>query len=61
MTDRPLAERTRGAGADDAARLVRAHAERLPAIAEHDAFAALFDRYADAKVVLLGEATHGTS
>ena len=61
MTDRPLAERTRGAGADDAARLVRAHAERLPAIAEHDAFGALFDRYADAKVVLLGEATHGTS
>ena len=61
MTDRPLAERTRGAGVDDAARLVRAHAERLPAIAEHDAFAALFDRYADAKVVLLGEATHGTS
>ena len=38
MTDRPLAERTRGAGADDAARLVRAHAERLPAIAEHDGF-----------------------
>src|SRR4051794_18167950 len=61
MTDRPAAERARTSGGDDAARIVHAHAERLPAIAEHDAFGALFDRYADAKVVLLGEATHGTS
>jgi erythromycin esterase-like protein len=61
MTDRRLAERSRPSGTEDAARIVRAHAERLPAIAEHDAFGALFDRYADAKVVLLGEATHGTS
>ena len=35
-------------------------AEPLPAI-EDPAFAALFDRYADARVVLLGEASHGTS
>src|SRR5919112_2156612 len=61
MTDRPVAERASASGIDDAVRLVRAHAERLPPIAEHDAFGALFDRYADAKVVLLGEATHGTS
>src|SRR5919112_18607 len=61
MTDRPVAERASASGIDDAVRLVRAHAERLPAIADHDAFGALFDRYADAKVVLLGEATHGTS
>ena len=35
-------------------------AEPLPNI-EDPAFAALFDRYADARVVLLGEASHGTS
>ena len=35
-------------------------AEPLPDI-EDPAFAALFDRYADARVVLLGEASHGTS
>ncbi len=28
---------------------------------DHPDFAALFDRYADAKVILLGEASHGTS
>src|SRR4051794_14522869 len=61
MTDRPAAERARTSGGDDAARIVHAHAERLPAIAEHDAFGALFDRYADARIVLLGEASHGTS
>jgi protein-L-isoaspartate(D-aspartate) O-methyltransferase len=35
-------------------------AEPLPEI-EDPAFAALFDRYADARVMLLGEASHGTS
>ncbi|MFL6749441.1 MAG: protein-L-isoaspartate(D-aspartate) O-methyltransferase, partial [Sphingomicrobium sp.] len=35
-------------------------AEPLPEI-EDPAFAALFDRYGDARVVLLGEASHGTS
>jgi protein-L-isoaspartate(D-aspartate) O-methyltransferase len=35
-------------------------AEPLPDI-EDPAFAAMFDRYADARVVLLGEASHGTS
>ena len=35
-------------------------AEPLPDIAD-PAFGALFDRYADARVVLLGEASHGTS
>ncbi|NNM71407.1 erythromycin esterase family protein [Enterovirga aerilata] len=39
---------------------VRAHAEPLPDI-EDPAFGAMFDRFADARVVLLGEATHGTS
>lgn len=35
-------------------------AEPLPNV-EDPAFAAMFDRYADARVVLLGEASHGTS
>ena len=35
-------------------------AEPLPDI-EDPAFAALFDRYADARIVMLGEASHGTS
>jgi erythromycin esterase-like protein len=46
--------------ADEAITLLRQRSETLPAI-EADAFAAAFDRFADAKVVLLGEATHGTS
>jgi erythromycin esterase-like protein len=45
----------RGAGAD----VVRGAARRLPSIAE-EGFAEFVDRYADAKVVLLGESTHGT-
>jgi putative phosphoribosyl transferase len=44
----------------DAATVLRAAAEPLPAI-EDAAFAAAFDRFADARVVLLGEASHGTS
>ena len=39
---------------------VRAAAEPLPAL-DDPAFGRLFDRFADARVVLLGEATHGTS
>jgi protein-L-isoaspartate(D-aspartate) O-methyltransferase len=40
--------------------LIRAGAQPLPNL-DDAAFAAAFDRYADRKVVLLGEATHGTS
>ncbi|PWL32703.1 protein-L-isoaspartate(D-aspartate) O-methyltransferase [Marivita sp. XM-24bin2] len=40
--------------------MVAAAAEPLPDI-EDPAFGALFDRYADRRVVLLGEASHGTS
>ena len=49
-----LAERTSLAG-----RIAEA-AEPLPNI-DDPAFAAAFDRFADARVVLLGEASHGTS
>jgi erythromycin esterase-like protein len=40
--------------------LIRTSAEPLPDI-EDDTFAAFFDRFADARVVCLGEASHGTS
>ncbi len=40
--------------------LIRGLAEPLPPI-DHPDFGAAFDRYADARVVLLGEASHGTS
>ena len=40
--------------------LIRDYAEPLPEL-DDPAFGPLFDRFADAKVVLLGEASHGTS
>ena len=42
------------------ASMIRDAAEPLPAL-DDAAFGALFDRFADARVVLLGEASHGTS
>jgi erythromycin esterase-like protein len=45
---------------EDFRSLIREAAEPMPAI-DDPLFGALFDRFADAKVVLLGEATHGTS
>jgi erythromycin esterase-like protein len=45
----------------EAVNRVREHGETLPPIGDEQAFGAMFDRFADAKVVLLGEATHGTS
>src|SRR5258707_6607052 len=42
------------------AELLRTAAEQLPQFGD-PAFGLLFDRFADARVVLLGEATHGTS
>ena len=48
------------AGRRDADGRLQAAAEPLPDI-DDAAFAGAFDRYADARVVLLGEASHGTS
>lgn len=48
------------ARAPSATELIRAAAEPLPE-ADDPAFGAMFDRFAGARVVLLGEATHGTS
>ena len=44
-----------------AVRLVAEYGETLPPLSDGQAFGAMFDRFADGKVVLLGEATHGTS
>ncbi|ROM96788.1 erythromycin esterase family protein [Pseudomonas brassicacearum] len=40
--------------------LLRQYAEPLPDL-NSDAFGKMFDRYADARVVMIGEASHGTS
>jgi erythromycin esterase-like protein len=45
----------------EAVGIVREQGEKLPSLGDDEAFGAMFDRFADAKVVLLGEATHGTS
>ena len=42
-------------------RAVRPACEPLPPVADRAAFGACFDRYADARIVLLGEATHGSA
>ena len=60
MADLLFKRRGREDNVVEAVRLVREAAEPLPAI-EDEAFGAMFDRFANAKVVLLGEATHGTS
>jgi erythromycin esterase-like protein len=54
-------ERAKGGDPAKLASALRPFCEPLPALNDIDAFGATFDRFADAKVVLLGEATHGTS
>ena len=44
-----------------AAKMLAAAAEDLPPAEQADGFGARFDRFGDASIVLLGEATHGTS
>jgi len=56
-----LSEALRAEGADEASAVVRSFCEPLPLPDEVDEFGAYFDRFADAKVVLLGEASHGTA
>ena len=59
---RALSRWSRGAAKPEEAelsRLIRDAAEPLPDFNDH-AFGALFDRLGDARVVCLGEATHGT-
>ena len=45
----------------DLTSIVRRAMIPLPAIEDEDAFAGQFDRFGDARVVLLGEASHGTA
>lgn len=61
MIDARLIERDRARHAEEAASWVRDRAERLAPPEKAEIFGATFDRFADARVVLLGEATHGTS
>jgi len=46
---------------DRAVEAIARHAEPLPPVDDASSFGAMFDRFADARVVLLGEASHGTS
>jgi erythromycin esterase-like protein len=58
--NRNLLEHAPSAPTDYLVDVLRRHAELLPAPQEH-AFGAAFDRFGHARVVLLGEATHGSS
>lgn len=61
MLEAAETQRLRALGADEAAAAVRDACIALPPPEKVQDFGAFFDRFADAKVVLLGEATHGTS
>jgi erythromycin esterase-like protein len=61
MVDILVTETLRAQGTDEAAAIIRASCELLPSPDDAEEFGARFDRFADAKVILLGEATHGTS
>src|SRR5215207_460658 len=54
-------DRTKRADAGKLSAALRPFCEALPSLDDTDAFGTLFDRFAHAKVVLLGEASHGTS
>src|SRR4051794_12504377 len=59
--DVQLLERRQQPETEALARLLHGCAEQLPEPERAEAFGALFDRFGDARVVLLGEASHGTS
>jgi erythromycin esterase-like protein len=61
MADPKIAERARAEGADQVASAIRHACEHLPAPERASEFGPFFDRFGDARVVLLGEATHGTA
>jgi erythromycin esterase-like protein len=56
----PAAERIRESTNRVLIDLLREAGEHLPAPEQPD-FSTCFDRFADARIVLLGESTHGTS
>jgi erythromycin esterase-like protein len=51
----------RSRSAEELSATLRTFAEPLPPLSRPEDFGATFDRFAQARVVLLGEATHGTS
>jgi len=61
MSDTDLHERTGNEASVELIEALRRHAEPLPPPEKAEEFGAFFDRFGDARVVLLGEATHGTS
>jgi erythromycin esterase-like protein len=61
MTVRASSRLGTAKGSGEVAAIVRAHCEPLPSVDEADAFGEAFDAFGAAKLVLLGEATHGTS
>ena len=61
MADPNIAERARAEGAEQAASAIRHACEHLPAPERSSEFGSFFDQFGSARVVLLGEATHGTS
>ena len=56
-----LLERQQEAEAAELGQLLHRHSEPLPAPEHKEAFGGFFDRFGDARVVLLGETTHGTA
>lgn len=61
MNDAALFERSSVEASDELVAALRNHAEPLPSPDKADDFGACFDRFADARIILLGEATHGSS
>jgi erythromycin esterase-like protein len=61
MTDTHVPELSPSRSADEVARAVRQACEPLPDVKLTEEFGTAFDRFGDARIVLLGEATHGSA
>jgi erythromycin esterase-like protein len=61
MVNVSLQDRPRRVASDRLIEALKSHAEILPPPEQQEDFGKIFDRFGDAQIVLLGEATHGTS